>query len=160
MGTEEGLSIANHPSEPPLLSVKSAILVGVLLPSDNPKTLQDDLTELEALLTTLGIITAGRITQKRQKLTPNCLLGSGKVQEIRDLAGSLGATMIVFDRPLSPPQVRNLEEMTGCEIFDRAGIILDIFAKHARTNQAKTQVEIARLEYLLPRLTGDRKSVV
>jgi GTP-binding protein HflX len=92
--------------------------------------------------------------QRRQKLTPKCLIGEGKVEEIRQLATSVGATLVVFDKPLSPPQVRNLEEMTGCEVRDRTGVILDIFARHARSNQAKTQVEIAQLEYLLPRMTG------
>lgn len=128
--------------------------VGVLLPNEDAKILQDDLSELEALLTTLGVVTVGQIVQKRTKLTPNCLIGTGKVQEIKEIAKSLGATLVVVDRALSPPQVRNLEEMTGCQVLDRAGVILDIFAKHARTNAAKAQVEIARLEHLLPRMVG------
>jgi len=135
-------------------AVISAIVVGVLLPGDSPQQLGEDLDELAALLQTLGVITGGRIIQKRQRLTAKCLLGTGKVEEIATLAKEVGAKLVVFDRPLSPPQVRNIEEMTGCEVLDRAGVILDIFAKHARTNQAKTQVEIARLEYLLPRMSG------
>ena len=134
--------------------VRSAIIVGVQLPEDNEARLVEDLDELEALLSTLGVITCGRIVQRRQRLTAKCLLGTGKVDEIRELAKAREARLVVFDRPLSPPQVRNLEEMTGCEILDRAGVILEIFARHARTTQAKTQVEIARLEYMLPRLSG------
>lgn len=96
----------------------------------------------------------GRIIQKRHRLTAKTLLGTGKVDEIKELAESCNADVVAFDRPLSPPQVRNLEEMTGKTVMDRTGIILEIFSKHARTNQAKTQVEIAQLEYLLPRLSG------
>ena len=137
-----------------LLPGISAIVVGVQLPEDNPQIIADDLSELMALLRTLGIEVKGRVVQKRVKLSPSCMLGTGKVEELRDLARSSGATLIVVDRPLSPPQIRNLEEITCCQVTDRSGIILDIFARHARTNEAKTQVEIARLEYLLPRLSG------
>jgi len=126
----------------------------VQLPGDDSNLVLDDLTELESLLDTLRIKVGARVIQRRQKMTPKCLIGEGKVEEIKQLAGSVGANLIVFDRPLSAPQVRNLEEMTGCEVRDRTGVILDIFARHARTNQAKTQVEIAQLEYMLPRLTG------
>lgn len=135
-------------------TVKSAIIVGVLLPNEDPKLLNDDLSELEALLTTLGILTVGQIIQKRIKLTPSCLLGTGKVEAIRDLARERGATLVVIDRALSPPQVRNLEEMTKCKVMDRSGVILDIFSQNAKTNAAKTQVEIARLEMMLPRMVG------
>ncbi len=132
---------------------KQAVIVGVLL-SGEDDTLTDDLGELTQLLATLKIKVGGRVVQKRQKLSPRSFVGEGKVDEIRDLAQTVGAKLVVFDRPLSGPQVRNLEEMTGCEVLDRTAVILDIFARHARTAQAKTQVEIARLEYLLPRLAG------
>jgi len=132
----------------------TAIIVGVLLPGEDMDKLEEELNELESLLTTLNISCPRRIIQRRQKLSSRCLLGTGKVEEIRELAEAFEAGMIVFDRELSGPQVRNLEQMTDRHIFDRQGIILEIFARHARTNQAKTQVEIARLEYLLPRLTG------
>lgn len=133
---------------------RSAIVVGVLLPNEDSSVLAEDLNELEQLLATLKIKVGGRVIQKRQRLTPKCLLGEGKVEEIKLLAQSVGAGLVAFDRPLSAPQVRNLEEMTGCEVLDRTGVILEIFARHARTTQAKTQVEIARLEYMLPRLAG------
>lgn len=132
----------------------SAIVVGVQLPEENPTTIMDDLNELEALLTTLGLVVKGRLIQRRVKLSPSCFLGTGKVEELRDLARDCGAGVIVIDRPLSPPQIRNIEEITGCRVTDRSGVIIEIFARHARTHEAKTQVEIARLEYLLPRLAG------
>jgi GTP-binding protein HflX len=131
-----------------------AIIVGVFLPDENESLQTDSLAELSALLQTLGVAVAGKLVQRRQRLTAKCLLGSGKVQEITEACNQAEADLVVFDRALSPPQVRNLEQMTGRQVLDRAGVILEIFAKHARSNQAKTQVEIARLEYLLPRLTG------
>ncbi|MDQ3231551.1 MAG: GTPase HflX, partial [Pseudobdellovibrionaceae bacterium] len=137
-----------------LTGSEKAVIVGVLLPGDAPEKLEEQLVELQSLLDTLGVQVTGRIVQKRQKLTPNCYIGVGKVQEIKDLAGSTHAKLVVFDHALSAPQVRNLEEMTECVVLDRTGIILEIFSRHARTNQAKAQVEIAKLEYLLPRLSG------
>ncbi len=131
-----------------------AILVGVNLTNESPHRLKEDLEELESLLETLGIKVVGQVVQKRHRLTAKTLLGTGKVSEIKELAEDSEANLIVFDRPLSPPQVRNLEEMICLNVMDRTGIILEIFSRHARTNQAKTQVEIAKLEYLLPRLTG------
>jgi len=131
-----------------------AVVVGILLPGQDRDKLEEDLDELESLLKTLGISCNGRVTQRRQKLTPQCLLGTGKAEQLREIAEAVEANLVVFDRQLSGPQVRNLEKLTCCEVMDRQGVILEIFAKHAKTNQAKTQVEIARLEYLLPRLTG------
>ena len=133
---------------------KGAIVVGVQLPTDDPNEIHNDLLELEQLLTTLKIPVVSRVVQKRQKLTPSCLIGEGKVEEIAALASRELAKLLVFDRPLSGPQVRNLEQMTTCEVLDRTGVILEIFARHARSAAAKTQVEIARLEYQLPRLVG------
>ena len=145
---------ARATQEPDAAAVKSAIIVGVLLPNEDPKILNDDLIELEALLTTLGIVTVGQIVQKRPKLTPSCLIGTGKVEAIRELAKERGAQFVIVDRALSPPQVRNLEELTKCRVMDRSGVILDIFSQNAKTNAAKTQVEIARLEVMLPRMVG------
>lgn len=130
-----------------------AIIVGVLLAGEDD-TLVDDLAELTQLLATLKIQVGGRVVQKRQKVTPRFFVGEGKVDDIKLLAEQLGSKLVIFDRTLSGPQVRNLEEATGCEVQDRTGVILEIFARHARTTQAKTQVEIARLEYMMPRMTG------
>lgn len=140
------------PRERPLDKTK-ALIVGVLAQGEEDH-LGDDLNELEQLLATLKIKVLSRVVQRRQKLNPKCLLGEGKVEEIRQQADDLGAGLVIFDRAVSPPQMRNLEKMTGCEILDRTGVILEIFARHACTNQAKTQVEIAQLEYMLPRLAG------
>ncbi|RZA17046.1 MAG: GTPase HflX [Proteobacteria bacterium] len=131
-----------------------AIVVSVLLAGESQDRLEEDVAELESLLHTLGVSVVGHIFQKRQKLTPSCYIGTGKVEEIKALAEKMNAKLVVFERDLSGPQVRNLEEMTKKVVLDRNGIILQIFSRHARTNQAKTQVEIARLEYLLPRMTG------
>jgi GTP-binding protein HflX len=130
-----------------------AIIVGVTLAGEDD-TLAEDLAELTQLLGTLKIQVGGRVVQKRQKVTPRFFVGEGKVDEIKLLAEQLGSNLVIFDRTLSGPQVRNLEESTGCEVQDRTGVILEIFARHARTTQAKTQVEIARLEYMMPRMTG------
>lgn len=146
--------MTTNTNEKPLVSEQSAILVGVLLSGEDSARLTEDLDELEALLKTLQVQVKGRIIQRRQKLTPKCLLGTGKVEEIKQLADEYDATMVVFDRPLSPPQVTNLEEMTKKKIFDRTGVIIEIFAKHARTTQAKAQVELARLQYMMPRMAG------
>lgn len=131
-----------------------AIIVGIQLQGEDAARIEDGLEELQSLLSTLRVPVRGKIIQRRQKLTPSCLLGTGKVMEIKEMAERAGAPLIVVDRSLSPPQVRNLEQMTGKEVLDRTGVILEIFSRHARTTQAKTQVEIARLEYLLPRLAG------
>lgn len=132
-----------------------AVIVGVHLESERDEySVIQDLNELEALLKTLGVETVGREIQKRQKLSPSHLIGTGKAEEVADLVHQTEAGLIVIDYPLTGPQIRNIEKLTKCQVLDRAGVILDIFARHAKTNEAKTQVEIAQLEYLLPRLTG------
>ncbi|MBF0443044.1 MAG: GTPase HflX [Oligoflexales bacterium] len=138
----------------PQTEKNGAVLVSVLLGNDETEKNDDELNELEALMSTLGIPSVGRITQKRQKYVAGSLLGSGKILEIKGMVEAKGASVVVFDQTLTPPQVRNLEKEIGCEILDRTGVILEIFSRHARTNEAKIQVEIARLQYLLPRLSG------
>ena len=131
-----------------------AVVIGVLLGSGEESHLNEDLDELTRLLETLGVAVAGRVVQKRQRLSPKCLVGTGKVMEIKSLLEALCADVVVFDHSLTAPQLRNLEKMLECEVLDRTGVILEIFSRHAKTNQARTQVEIARLEYELPRMTG------
>lgn len=114
----------------------------------------EGLAELEALLATLGYQTKARVIQKRQRLVARSQIGEGKLAEIKQQVTQLGIQLVVFDRELSPSQSRELEKVLGCQVMDRTGIILEIFHENARTPQAKTQVEIARLQYLLPRLTG------
>ena len=140
-----------------LINPEKAILPAILVAiqkNGEDYSLEDELDELESLLNTLNIKASGRVIQRRHKLSASHLLGIGKVEEIKNLADQTGAGLVVIDHPLSGPQVRNLEKITKCQVLDRAGIILDIFARHAKSKQAKTQVEIAQLEYLLPRLTG------
>jgi GTP-binding protein HflX len=152
--SKEPLPHKGKTDEPSKDGPRLAVIAGVHLHGEDQATVAEDLDELEQLLKTLSIRAAGRVVQRRDKYSPKTLIGEGKVEEIKALAQSLGANLVVFDRPLAAPQVRNLEAMTGCEVLDRTGIILEIFARHARTGAAKTQVEIARLEYQLPRLTG------
>src|SRR6185369_9413798 len=94
-----------------------------------------------------------RILAKRPSPDPATFIGSGKAEEVKRVAEEHGATLIVFDDDLSPAQVRNLEKITGVKVIDRSGLILDIFAGRARSREARTQVELAQLEYTLPRLT-------
>jgi GTPase len=154
---QEGVAVTSDLSD--LSSIdqpvgRKAIVVGVFLSTDDLQMGEDDLDELQSLLSTLGVQCVGRVVQKRQRLVAKSLIGAGKADEIALMAVEKEADLVVFDHSLSPLQVRNLEKMTGCRVIDRSGVILDIFVRHAHTNQAKVQVEIARLEYLLPRLTG------
>ena len=131
----------------------TAIIVGVVLPEVSQREVEYNLDELEALLKTLGVKVTDRILQKRQKLTPVCLIGTGKIEEIKHRCQELSANLIVFDHELAPPHVRNIQEVTGIQTIDRKDVILEIFGKHARSSVAKTQVEVARLEYLMPKLS-------
>lgn len=136
------------------IKIPKAIIAGIVLPQESPDKVAEELQELKSLLETLGYEVCHTAVQKREKPDPRWLLGGGKVEELKELAEELGASAIVFDRMLSAPQVRNLSKATCLEILDRPGVILEIFSEHAQSNEAKTQVEIARLEYLLPRLQG------
>jgi GTP-binding protein HflX len=102
---------------------------------------------------TAGAQVAGRLTQQVASPNPATLLGEGKVEELKALVGERGATLAIFDEELTPVQGANLERELGIRVMDRAEVILDIFATRARTAEAKLQVELAQLEYLLPRLT-------
>lgn len=128
-----------------------AILVGVQLPSD-PPTHGDPLDELGLLARTAGVKEAGRILQRRRRPDASTFLGGGKAQEIAAVARERQAEVAIFDVDLSPAQIRNLEKILGVRVVDRTELILDIFALHARTHQAKLQVELAQAQYLLPRL--------
>lgn len=112
------------------------------------------LDELKLLLSTLKIETCASFLHRYHKLNPAILIGTGKLEEIKSALEKHGAGTLVVDHALTPLQVRNLEKATGCVVLDRALVIINIFSSHARTKEAKLQVEIARLEYLLPRLTG------
>lgn len=129
---------------------EAAVLVAVLTPEQ--ATVLDPLEELEGLATTAGAKVVGYLTQRRETPDATTYLGKGKVDELRCLAETRAADVIIFDNDLSPAQTRNLEKATGVKVLDRTELILDIFASRARTHQARLAVELAQLEYSLPRL--------
>lgn len=130
------------------------LLVGVITGDSTPQRFQDGLAELARLVDTAGGQVLQTLQQKRPRPHPQTVVGEGKVQEIALAAQTVGANLIVFDRELSPAQVRNLEIQIGVRVVDRTEVILDIFAQRAGTGAGKLQVELAQLEYMLPRLTG------
>ena len=137
--------------EPP---VERALLVGAPRKGTPDATqLEEHLDELARLADTAGATVVGRAFQRVEAPTANLFLGQGKVEEVKGRAADLGATLVLFDEGLSPVQGVNLEKALGMRVMDRAEVILDIFATRARSAEAKMQVELAQLEYLLPRLT-------
>ena len=133
---------------------EKALLVGALLPGLTKTEVSENLDELEMLTNTAGAIVIGKDTQRLIKINPSFFIGNGKAKQLIKNAHELGANMIVFDDELSPAQIKNYYMLANdIKIIDRSGIILDIFKNHARTKEAKTQVELAYLQYLLPRLT-------
>ncbi|PRD46034.1 GTPase HflX [Sphingobacterium haloxyli] len=135
------------------LKPERALLVSVITPDISEQNAKDYLQELEFLVQTAGGEVQGVFTQKLTNPEHATFVGSGKLEEIRQYADAEEIDMIVFDDELSPSQLRNIERELKRKILDRSNLILDIFAKHAQTAQAKTQVELAQLQYLLPRLT-------
>lgn len=132
---------------------ETAVLVSVITPGVSDETATEYLEELEFLVSTAGGITKGIFTQKLTSPDRATFVGSGKLDEIKEFIQAEEIDIVVFDDELSPSQLRNVEKFFNVKILDRSNLILDIFAKHAKTAQAKTQVELAQLQYLLPRLT-------
>ncbi|MGH9456793.1 MAG: GTPase HflX [Thermoanaerobaculia bacterium] len=130
-----------------------AIVVGLALPATPPSTVTEHLDELEQLCASAGGEVVGRIVQERRSPDPATFIGKGKVAELGELAAERGATLVIFDDDLTAAQARNIEKATGKKVVDRSGLILDIFARRARSREARTQVELAQMKYLLPRLT-------
>ncbi len=128
------------------------VLVGVQFPGVSPDELDHQLDELALLVDTAGADIVARVVQRRDSPDPATFLGSGKVQELREICVALDADTVVFEHNLSPAQQRNLEKILGRTAIDRTAVILDIFAQNARTPEGKAQVELALLEYRLPRL--------
>lgn len=136
--------------QPPL---ERAILVSApLRGSDHERHAEEHLDELQRLADTAGAEVVGRVIQRLRKISPKLLIGTGKLEELGELVASCDATLVIFDEELSPNQGKNLEDALEVRLVDRAELILDIFATRARTNEAKMQVELAQLGYLLPRL--------
>lgn len=132
---------------------ETAILVSVITPDVSEQMAKDYLTELEFLVQTAGAETVKVFTQKLPKPEHATFIGSGKLEEIKEYAEAEEVDIIIFDDELTPSQLRNIERELKRKILDRSSLILDIFASHAKTAQAKTQVELAQLQYLYPRLT-------
>ncbi|MBI4232029.1 GTPase HflX [Candidatus Peregrinibacteria bacterium] len=130
---------------------EKAILVGVL--DGNLRFRNSEmLDELENLAETAGAIVIDKVVQKRDAVSPKYYIGAGKVDELADLVQERDIDIVIFDNDLTPAQIRNMELALGTKVIDRTELILDIFATHARTHQAKLQVELAQLEYTMPRL--------
>ena len=130
------------------------LIVGLMTDNSTKERFEDGLAEIARLVETAGGEVLQTMQQKRSQPHPQTVVGAGKVQEIALTVQTLGANLIVFDRDLSPAQVRNLESQTGIRVVDRTEVILDIFAQRAQSRAGKLQVELAQLEYMLPRLTG------
>jgi GTPase len=120
---------------------------------------EESLAEFRELVTSAGGVVAAELLQRRARPDPATLIGSGKVEEIAGVAASVEADLVLFDHDLTPTQLRNLEAALPCRVLDRTQLILDIFARHARTREGQLQVELAQLEYMLPRLAGRGKSM-
>jgi GTP-binding protein HflX len=132
---------------------EKAVLIGLITSKQDENKVHDYLDELEFLLETAGAIPDKRFVQKLPKPEPRTFVGAGKLQEIAEYVKAAGIDIVVFDDELSTSQTRNIEKELGCRVLDRPLLILDIFAKRARTTTARTQVELAQYQYLLPRLT-------
>lgn len=128
------------------------MLVGLSIGSD--ARAEESLAELGRLTETAGAEIVGTVTQRRDRPDSATFLGKGKAGEVRDAVRAQHADTVIVDEELSPGQLRNLEEICGCKVIDRTALILDIFAQHAHSSEGKLQVELAQLQYLLPRLRG------
>ena len=142
--------------EQKIREINRAVLVGLNCPGldREENASEESLAELAALLDTAGGTCLGTVLQNKNNPDPRTFIGEGKAEEVRELASTLGADLVIFDNPLSPSQQRALTEKLGVTVMDRAGLILDIFAKRARTSEGRLQVALAQYQYLLPRLTG------
>ena len=130
-----------------------AVLIGVATTQQSKKKVEEYLNELEFLVETAGGVAVKRFVQQLEYPNPQTYVGAGKLEEVFQYIKAENIDMVVIDDELGPSQLRNLEKILKCKILDRTNLILDIFAKRARTSHAKVQVELAQYQYLLPRLT-------
>src|SRR5690606_17292960 len=142
-----------NPLESAVRRTERSVLIGLITDRQTPEQVAEYLDELEFLATTAGITTPKRFVQRLNKPEGRTYIGSGKLAEVKAWMEEHGADSVVFDDELTPAQQRNLEKELDKPVLDRPRLILDIFAQRARTAHAKTQVELARYEYMLPRLT-------
>jgi GTPase len=140
----------NETAAPP----ERALLAALRRPAQRRWEVEDSLDELAGLAAAAGAAVVHRVLQERSAPTPALYLGRGKIAEIGEAARATGANLVICDDALTPVQERNIAEAIGLKVIDRTALILDIFAKRARTAEAKLQVELAQLTYLLPRLVG------
>ena len=141
-------------TEQPADEREKAVLVAVIRDGQEPRQTQEYLDELEFLAETADIVTVRRFTQRLPQPSSRIYVGPGKLQEIADFCSDNGVDVAIFDDELSPSQIRNIEKEFSCRVIDRTRLILDIFMSRAQTAYAKTQVQLAQYEYMLPRLTG------
>lgn len=134
-------------------AAEKAVIIGVITQQQSQDDVKEYLDELAFLAETAGAITTKRFTQKVEYPHPKTFVGKGKLDEIRQYIKSNSIDLAIFDDELSPSQLRNIENVLEIKILDRSGLILDIFASRAQTSHARTQVELAQYQYLLPRLT-------
>ncbi len=132
---------------------ETAVLVALITPEQTAEQVQEYVQELAFLAETAGAITLKSYVQKLNKPDIATFIGKGKVEEVHEFVSTNEVDMVIFDDDLTPSQVRNLEQKLGCKILDRSLLILNIFSGRAQTAQAKTQVELAQYQYILPRLT-------
>ena len=139
---------------PEIKQTEKALLVGVIHGTLDQNTVDEHLEELRLLAQTAGAKVIGEITQKLSRINPSFFIGSGKAEQIINQAKELGVSLIIFDDELSPGQIKKYTKLSEeVKVIDRSRLILDIFKQHAQTKEAKTHVELAQLEYMLPRLT-------
>ena len=134
--------------------MENTILIGVITRDQDKEKSKEYLDELEFLTTTAGGVVVKRFTQNLDTPNPKTFLGSGKIKEVLDFINVVKIQTVIFDDELSPAQERNISKIFNCKILDRTNLILDIFAQRATTSYARTQVELAQCQYLLPRLKG------
>ncbi|MCH8170105.1 MAG: GTPase HflX, partial [Bacteroidetes bacterium] len=139
--------------EIPKIEKESAVIVSLNKDRISKEIVNEHITELEELASTAGAEVLHNIIQNNRPINNATYIGKGKVEELRLLVEDENINLIIFDDDLSPVQLRNLEKIINRKIIDRSGLILDIFATRAKTKEAKTQVELAQLQYMLPRLT-------
>ncbi|HWM16378.1 MAG TPA: GTPase HflX, partial [Microbacterium sp.] len=135
------------------LRLENVVLVGVYSQGDQDDA-ENSLRELAALSETAGAVVLDGVLQRRPHPDPATYIGSGKAAELRDLVAAVGADTVIADTELAPSQRRALEDVVKVKVIDRTTVILDIFSQHAKSREGKAQVELAQLEYLLPRLRG------
>ena len=139
---------------PEIKQKEKALLIGVIHGELDKQTVNEHLDELYLLADTAGAEVVGNVSQKLSRINPSFFIGTGKAEQIINQANELGVSLIIFDDELSPGQIKNYSNLAkDVKVIDRSALILDIFRQHAQTKEAKTQVELAQLEYMLPRLT-------